>query len=80
MNTFKRFLYLFFLVSKMRLWTKAPLRNATRLLFTGKEKNCSVGFLVVFFFKLVILKDTGRSYILIFNYSKSATFRIYLTK
>lgn len=63
----------------MRLWTKAPLRNATRLLFTGKEKNCSVGLLFGFF-KLVILKDTGRSYILIFNYSKSATFRIYLTK
>lgn len=57
MDTFKHFLYLPFLVSKMRLWTKATLRNATRLLFTGME-NCSV----VVIFELVIVKYIGSSY------------------
>lgn len=75
MNPFKHFLYLLFLVSKMRLWTKATLRNATRLLFTGME-NCSV----VVIFKLLIVKYIGNSYTLTSNHSKSATFRIYLSK
>lgn len=75
MDTFKHILYLLFLVSKMRLWTKATLRNATRLLFTGME-NCSL----VVIFKLLIVKDTGSSYTLFVNHSKSATFRIYISK